>query len=165
MLWRTLIVGFALSVVPAPASAQQSSSELSSSSSAEAPTAGPELSDKDLELAVRAAYNGAAAFAAAHGNYFARDDVFVPLRDAVRAEMLEEGYGAALVPDGPAADLATARQCLASPGTELRIAISTYGDGLSLVAVTDARMFSYDYDPHKAPDIVVAPTADCVKAK
>jgi len=163
MHWRTLALGLAIAATPAVAATPQDSSE-PPSIAMEAP-ADPDLSDKDLELAVRAAYNGAAAFAAAHGNYFARDEVFEPLRDAVRAELLEEGYGAAIVPDGPAADLAAARVCLTAPGTELRVAINTSGDGLSLVAVTDARVFSYDYDPHKSADIIVAPAAACLKAK
>ena len=132
-----------------------------SSSSSEMAPSGP--GDADLERMVRAGYNGAAAFAAAHGNYFARDEVFAPLRDAIRAEMLEEGYGAATVPDEPAATLDAARACLALPGVELRIVITTFGDGVTLVAVTDTRDFAYVYDPREAAEIKVSPAEPCLK--
>lgn len=119
--------------------------------------------DADLERAVRAAYTGAAAYAAAHGNYFARDGVFAPLRDAVAAELVTQGLASVVVPDKPFADLAAAQRCAWAPVTQLRIAINLYGDGVSLVAVTNARLFSYHYDPHEAAEIVVAPAADCIK--
>jgi hypothetical protein len=112
---------------------------------------------------VRAAYAGAAAYASAHGNYFARDAVFAPLRDAVAAELVKQGLASVVVPARPSADLAAAQRCAWAPVTQLRIAINLYGDGLSLVAITNARVFSYHYDPHKAADIVVAPAADCIK--
>ncbi|MBI4922792.1 MAG: hypothetical protein HY834_13680 [Devosia nanyangense] len=120
-------------------------------------------SDADLERAVRAAYAGAAAYASAHGNYFARDEVFAPLRDAVAAELVKQGLASVAVPERPSADLAAARRCAWAPIVQLRIAINLYGDGLSLVAVTDARVFSYHYDPHEAAEIAVAPAADCVR--
>lgn len=120
-------------------------------------------SDADLERAVRAAYTGAAAYASHHGNYFARDEVFAPLRDAVAAELVTQGLASVVVPDRPSASLDTARRCAWAPVPQLRIAINLNGDGLSLVAVTEARVFSYHYDPHEAADIVVAPAADCIK--
>lgn len=141
-------------------SADSSSTDLSASS-AEQISSPP--TDAQLELIVRAAYNGAAAFAAAHGNYFARDGVFGPLHDAIRAELLEEGYGAATVPAEAAADLKAARACLATPGLELRIVSSTFGDGLSLVAVTDTRDFAYAYDPRESADIKISPAEPCLK--
>lgn len=166
MLWRVAIL--AVLMLPLPAAAQDSSSSSSSpdssiSSSSEMPAPVLSPSDTDLELAVRAAYNGAAAFAAAHGNYFARDDAFTPLRDAVSTELLEEGFGFVTVPATAAADLAGARICLAAPGTELQIVTSTYGDGISLVAVTDRRDFIYHYDPHEDPAIKITPAEDCIK--
>ena len=164
---------FALLLVASPALAQDSSSSLQiapsssapdvSSSVAPPPAAGP--SDADLERAVRAAYTGASAFAAAHGNYFARDGVFPPLRDAIAAELVKQGLAAVTVPAIPADDPAAMKTCLTAPGAELRIAVTTYGDGISLVAVTDARDFAYDYDPHKAPDIVVTKAEDCAQPK
>ena len=146
-------------LLPCPAVAQ----DVSSSSSSEAPPAVLSLTDTDLELAVRAAYNGAAAFAAAHGNYFARDGVFAPLRDAVSTELLEEGFASIAIPAEPTADLTAARACLTAPGTELRIVSTMYGDGLSLVAVTDSRDFVYAYDPHAAADIKVTAAEACIK--
>ena len=147
-----------LLLLPLPARAQ----DASGSSSSEAPPI-LSLNDSALELAVRAAYNGAAAFAAAHGNYFARDGVFVPLRDAVSTELLEEEFAGVVVPAGPFADLAAARTCLAAPGTELRMVGSEYGDGLNLLAVTDTRDFIYAYNPHEPADIKVTPAEPCIK--
>ena len=166
MLLRVAIL--AVLVLPLPVLAQEASSSSAGpdpliSSASEIPSPVLSLSDSELELAVRAAYSGAAAFAVAHGNYFARDGVFAPLRDAVSTELLEEGYGSVVVPARPAADLATARTCLAAPGTELRIVTSLYGDGVSLVAVNDRRDFIYAYDPHEDPTIKVTPAEACVK--
>jgi hypothetical protein len=168
MIWRALVVALALGVTPALAQDTSSSSASSEASSADLSSSSAELlpaspGDTDLELVVRAAYNGAAAFAVAHGNYFARDEVFAPLHDAVRAELLEEGYGAATVPDAPPPDLAAARACLAAPGTELRIVTTTFGDGISLIAVTDTRDFAYVYDPREAADIKISPAEPCLK--
>jgi hypothetical protein len=121
------------------------------------------LSDADLETVVRTAYTAAAAHSAANGNYFARDGAFGPLHDAVAAELSKQGFESVVVPTTPAESLDAARKCLAAPGTELRIAVNPYGDGLSLVAVGSTRVFSYHYDPHEKAEIVVAPAADCVK--
>lgn len=166
MIWRTLIVILGAAVATAPAWAQDVSSASASSSSPEAPSSEPPLlpaglSDAELERAVRAAYTGAAAYALAHGNYFARDGVFPPLHEAVAAELVAEGFSTVAVPEQPAADLAAARVCLAAPATELRIAPNLFGDGVTLVAVTDARYFAYVYDPHAADDIKVTAAADC----
>jgi hypothetical protein len=164
LVWRSAIAITLLLAMPALA--QDASASLQDmSSSSQAPPVLLSLSDTDLELAVRAAYNGAAAFAVAHGNYFARDGVFGPLRDAVSTEILEEGFSTIVVPSLPAADLAAARLCLAAPGTELRIVPSTYGDGLTLVAVTDARDFIYAYDPHLAADIKITAAEASIKPK
>ncbi len=116
-------------------------------------------SDAALEQMVRAAYTGAVAFAAAHGNYFARDGVYPPLHDAVVAELSRQGFaGVAVV--GPT-DAAVTKACLAGMGAELRIGTNIFGDGISLVAVTSKRVFAYHYDPHEAADVVVTPAADC----
>ena len=88
--------------------------------------------------------------------------VFVPLHDAVAAAVAQ-AYPAVVVPAEAAANLDAARLCLAAPGTELRIATNIYGDGITLVAVTDHRVFAYDYDPHRAAGIKVIPAADCIK--
>jgi hypothetical protein len=120
------------------------------------------LGDADLEGAVRAAYTAAAAYSVAHGNYFVRDGVFAPLRDAIAAALAAD-YDTVVVPEEAAADLDAARVCLAVPGTELRIATNTYGDGITLAAVTDRRIFAYDYDPHKSSEIKVVTAADCMK--
>lgn len=126
------------------------------------PAIPPGLTDAQLELAVRAAYAGAAAFAAAHGNYFARDGVFAPLHDAVAADLKAAGLEVA-VPDTAFPDLDAARTCLPARGAELRIATNTYGDGIVLAAVTDTRLFAYDYDPHKAADIRIVSGEPCGK--
>jgi hypothetical protein len=142
----------------APSSEPSASSDLSSS----APASPAALTDGELEMAVRAAYTAASAFALAHGNYFVRDGVFTPLHDAVAAATTA-AYPTAVVPADAAADLDAAKVCLGAPGTELRIATNTYGDGITLVAVTDRRLFAYDYDPHQAAEIKVVATADCIK--
>ena len=164
-----IVLALALLATPALAQDASSSSPLvEPSASAEPSSSAPQppqgLSDGELEMAVRAAYSGAAAFAAAHGNYFARDGVFAPLRDAVAAASAS-AYPSVVVPADIAADLDAAKVCLATPGTELRIASNTYGDGITLVAVTDRRVFAYDYDPHQAAEIRVVAAADCIKPK
>lgn len=162
-----LVLGFM--TTPAVAQDAASSSMASQASqppepSSSAPQTPPGLSDGELEMAVRAAYSAAAAFAAAHGNYFARDGVFGPLHDAVAAASAA-AYPAVVVPADIAADLDAAKVCLAAPGTELRVASNTYGDGITLVAVTDRRVFAYEYDPHKSSDIKVLAAADCMTTK
>jgi hypothetical protein len=164
-----IVLALALLATPALAQDASSSSPLvEPSASAEPSSSAPQppqgLSDGELEMAVRAAYSGAAAFAAAHGNYFARDGVFAPLRDAVAAASAS-AYPSVVVPADIAADLDAAKVCLAAPGTELRIGSNTYGDGITLVAVTDRRVFAYDYDPHQAAEIKVVAAADCIKPK
>ena len=120
-----IVLALALLATPALAQDASSSSPLvEPSASAEPSSSAPQppqgLSDGELEMAVRAAYSGAAAFAAAHGNYFARDGVFAPLRDAVAAASAS-AYPSVVVPADIAADLDAAKVCLAAPGTELRI--------------------------------------------
>ena len=166
-----LPIALVLVLMTTPVVAQDaSSSSMASESSqpSELPSSAPEmppgLADGELEMAVRAAYTAASAFALAHGNYFARDGVFAPLHDAVAAATTA-AYPAVIVSADAAADLDAARVCLAAPGTELRIATNTYGDGITLVAVTDRRVFAYDYDPHQAAEIKVVAAADCIKPK
>lgn len=171
MALRALIFAGLLLATPAVAQDSSSASSDSSSSAPSAldasssmqpvPPAG--LGDADLELVVRAAYTGASAFAAAHGNYFARDGVLPPLHDAIAAELGKAGYAAVEVPQVATDKPGALKTCLATPGTELRIFTTTYGDGISLVAVTDARAFAYDYDPHKAASIVITKAEDCAK--
>lgn len=166
MIWRALFVALLLGAVPALGQdASSSSSNVSSSeaSSSVEPPIPDGLSDTDLELAVRTAYTGASGFATTHGNYFARDGVFAPLHDAIAAELTKANFGTVAVPADATADLAAARVCLSAPGTELRIATNTFGDGVTLVAVTDTRYFAYTYDPHEADDIKVTAAADCMK--
>jgi hypothetical protein len=157
------LAALTLAAGPAIAEGEAAPSSSSSEPSVEiAPSVPDGLGDADLELAVRAAYAAAVAVATAHGNYFARDGEFAPLRDAVAAALAKD-FAAVVVPADPAENFDKARTCLAAPGTELRIAVNAFGDGVSLVAVTGARVFSYHYDPHEKAEIVVAPAADCVK--
>ena len=144
-----------MSSAPSSASADASSS---------AQLAFGDLSDAELEMVVRAAYAAAAGFASGHGNYFARDGIVAPLLDAI-APAVATAYPSVGVSRDGFADLDAAKLCLTLPGTELRLATNTYGDGVTLVAVTSGRSFAYDYDPHKAPEIKVVPAADCVKLK
>lgn len=132
--------------------------------SSSAPSTPAGLSDAELEMAVRAAYTAAAAFASAHGNYFARDGVVGPLRDAI-ALAVTAAYASVVVPADAFADFDAAKVCLATPGTELRLATNIYGDGVTLVAVTEGRVFAYDYNPHKAAGIKVVAAGDCFKPK
>lgn len=119
------------------------------------------LSDTDLEQAVRAAYVAATRFAAAHGRYFARDGILPPLRDAVSTALSAAGFASVTVPEATVGDLPTLNTCLVVPGTELRIASNSQGDGVTLAAVTEARLFAYAYDPHKAAGVVVTPAENC----
>ena len=170
MVWRAFTVALVLGAAPACAQELSSSSSLASSSellslapsSSAEPLSPAGLSDADLELAVRAAYSAASAFAVAHGNYFARDGVVPPLRDAVAAAVATS-FPAVVVPADPVADIEAGRVCLAAPGTELRIAPNTFGDGVTLIAVSDTRYFAYAYDPHEADDIKITAATDCVK--
>lgn len=170
MISRAIMAMLLLATAPAFAqdvsssSAVASSSELPSLASASStePSAPAGLDDADLELAVRAAYSAGSAFAAAHGNYFAREGVFPPLRDAIAVELAKE-FPTVVVPGDPAADIEAGRVCLPAPGTELRIAANTFGDGITLISVTDTRYFAYAYDPHEADDIKITAATDCMK--
>lgn len=122
----------------------------------------PGPSDAELEQIVRVAYTAAAAYARHDMNYFARDGEVDPLRSALEDELGRQGLTFVNVPEAPAADLDAARICAAT-GTELRYAVTMFGDGITLAAVTDRRVFSYHYDPHEDAAIVVAPSQDCTK--
>ncbi len=168
MIVPRLALLLVLCATPALAQDASSSSSTEPSLPADTSSSGPAtqqgLTDPELEMAVRAAYSAAAAFAASHKNYFARDGVVPPLHDAVAAAVAA-AYPAIVVPADPFADLDAAKVCLAAPGTELRLATNTYGDGVTLAAVTDRRVFAYDYNPHKAADIKVIAAADCTSTK
>ena len=169
MFWRVAIVILCIEAAPAlaqdtsvPIAASSSdSSGLEASSSIE--PSPPGLSDADLELVVRAAYTGASAFAAANKNYFGRDGVFAPLRDAVAAEVAKQNFTNIVIPADPVADIEAGRVCLPAAGTELRIALNMFGDGVTLIAVTDTRYFAYAYDPHEADDIKITAATECTK--
>ncbi len=122
----------------------------------------PGPSDSELEAIVRAAYTGAVTRARGNLNYFARDDDFVDLRSAIAAEIVRQGHSDVEVSATPSADLAAARSC-AEGGISLRVAVNMFGDGISLAAASTKRVFSYHYDPHEDPAIVVAPSDDCEK--
>jgi hypothetical protein len=153
---RAVIVAIAMASGPALAQGQGVSSI--------APLAVPApaaLSDTDLEQAVRAAYVAATGFAAAHGRYFARDGILPPLRDAVSTALSAAGFASVAVPEATVGDLPALKTCLVAPGTELRIASNAQGDGLTLAVVTEAQLFAYAYDPHKAAGVVVTPAENC----
>ena len=120
------------------------------------------LSDAELEKLVRAAYTAASDFARANGNYFARDGAFAPLHKAIATAVTDAGFPSVVVPESAASDADAAKMCLSAPGTELRLAINVFGDGVSLVAVTDKRVFAYRYDPHESAEVKVTPATDCV---
>jgi hypothetical protein len=120
----------------------------------------PGPTDAELEQVVRVAYAAAATYARSNTNYFARDGVFDPLRSAIEDELGRQGLTFVTVVGEPAADLAAARAC-AGEGTELRIGVNIFGDGIDLAAATDARVFSYHYEPRENAAIVVAPAAAC----
>ncbi|MEQ1770348.1 MAG: hypothetical protein ABL879_10965 [Devosia sp.] len=121
------------------------------------------LADGPLEQAVRAAYSAALKHAAAHDNYFAPNGDFDTLRAAIATALETDEFKAVVVTAMPSKDLAAASACLPVEGTELRIAVNAPGDGLTLAAVTDTRVFSYHYDPHEAADIKVAAAKACNK--
>ena len=124
----------------------------------------PGPSDADLERIVRSAYSAAAAYARANGNYFSRDGEAEPLTVAIGAGLARDGFDNVAVPDAPVADLDTARRCITGKATtELRIVTTLFGDGLDLAAATADRVFSYHYDPHQSPTILIAPASPCTK--
>jgi hypothetical protein len=149
-----------LAFAPALALGQDSSSP--SSSSAEPPAAPAMLDDAGLEQAVRAAYTGARNFALAHKNYFTRDGVFIPLREAVSLEIGIEGLGGSIVvaPE-PAESIKAASACLPAPGAELRMVPTMFGDGIAIVAVSSTRLFAYSLEPRKAADVQITSGKPC----
>jgi hypothetical protein len=150
MALRAAIIAATLAVMATPAVAQW------------ADWPGP--SDADLERIVRSAYSAAAAYAKANGNYFSPDGEYEPLTVAIGAGLAKDGFASVAVPDEPVVDLDAARKCISGRArTELRFAITLFGDALTLAATTGSRTFSYHYDPHEAPAIVVAPAARCLK--
>lgn len=120
----------------------------------------PGPTDAELEQVVRVAYSAATAYARSNKNYFARDGVFDPLRPAVEDELGRQGLTFVNVVGEPAPDLEAARAC-AGEGTELRIGVNIFGDGIDLAAATDNRVFSYHYEPRENAAIAVAPAAAC----
>jgi hypothetical protein len=122
----------------------------------------PVLSDAELEQIVRVAYTAAAAHARKNSNYFSRDDDTKSLRIAIEDELGRQGLTAATVAEKPSDDLAAASVCT-KEGTELRFAVTMFGDAITLAAVSAKRVFSYHYDPHEDAAIKVTPAADCTK--
>ena len=64
-------------------------------------------------------------------------------------------------PHQAAASQPSARLLCPPPGTELRIASNRQGDGLTLAAVTEVRIFAYGHDEHKAAEVIVTPAGAC----
>ena len=122
----------------------------------------PGPTDAELEQVVRVAYAAAADYARKNTNYFSRDGVVDPLRSAIEDELGRQGLTFVEVASKPSVDLAAARAC-AQEGTELRFAVSMFGDAISLAAATDERVFTYHYDPHEDAAIVVTPAEACAK--
>jgi hypothetical protein len=122
----------------------------------------PGPTDAELEQVVRVAYTAAADYARKNTNYFSRDGVVDPLRSAIEDELGRQGLTFVEVAGKPSDDLDAARAC-AADGTELRFAVSMFGDAISLAAATDKRVFSYHYDPHEDAAIVVKPSEACAK--
>jgi hypothetical protein len=120
----------------------------------------PGPTDAELEQVVRVAYTAAADYARKNTNYFSRDGVVDPLRSAIEDELGRQGLTFVEVAGKPSADLAAATVC-AADGTEVRFAVTVFGDSITLAAVTDERVFSYHYDPHENAAIAVAPAAAC----
>jgi hypothetical protein len=118
--------------------------------------------DSDLEAMVRSAYGAAATHARSNDNYFARDEDFGPLRQAIVAELVRDGHANVEVAAGPVADVDAVRTCTSS-GTALRFSVNMFGDGISLAATTPKRVFSYHYEPHESPAISVRAAGDCAK--
>jgi hypothetical protein len=122
----------------------------------------PGPSDSELEAIVRAAYTGATAHARQNRNYFARDDDYDTLRQAIEDELGRQGHEDVVVPEAPSADLDEARVC--SPrGVVLSYAVNVFGDGVSIAASSPKRVFSYHYEPHENPAVIVKPSEDCAK--
>ena len=122
----------------------------------------PGPSDSELESIVRAAYSAATAHARSNRNYFARDDAFEALHQAIEDELGRQGHEDVEVAETAAASLEAAQVC-APRGVVLRIAVNVFGDGISLAAASPKRVFSYHYEPHESSSIVVAPAEACAE--
>lgn len=160
MIWRVIMVGLAMS---APAVALEGAAAPSSTGNWIAPV-GPGSTDAELEQIVRAAYQAAIDYAAINRNYFARDGVTAPLREAIAAGISAAGISGVDVAVKPSPSLAAARICLGRAGTELRFVVNVFGDGLSLAAVTATRGFAYDFDPREMNDVLVYRAENCKPA-
>ena len=123
----------------------------------------PGPTDAQLEQVVRVAYSAAASYARGNTNYFARDGAFDPLRSAIEDELGRQGLTFVSVITEAAADLEAARLC-AADGTELRIGVNIFGDGIDLAVATEKRVFSYHYEPREDAKIVVAAAEACAKS-
>lgn len=120
----------------------------------------PKPRDADLEAMVRAAYVAATEVARLDLNYFERDGKPEALHEAIIGGLIGAGYEDVAVEMAADTEPERIRAC-ASSGTVLRYAVNVFGDGISLAAASEKRVFSYQYDPHQSLEIVVDKAAPC----
>ena len=124
---------------------------------------GRSASDHDLEMLVYAAYTGAYNEALKHDNYFTGNDLsFSDLRDAIRMTLDKAGYGAADVETQPFDNADGAKTCAADGGVHVRVAFNGDGAGISVVAVSGARMAAYEYYPDRSSDLSIVHARRCL---
>ncbi|HEY9009925.1 MAG TPA: hypothetical protein VIN06_02805 [Devosia sp.] len=118
--------------------------------------------DAQLQSAVYAAYEAAYSLAVATADYtFWDGSDYSPTREAVTQALANENLGGIAIPVDPAADPAAAKACAATGQTELRIAFTPDRTGITVAAVSDSRVYGYEYDYNISPDLRIVDPRPC----
>lgn len=118
--------------------------------------------DAQLQNAVYAAYEAAYALAVATPDYVFWDGSdYSPTRDAVTQALANQNLAGIAVPLDPAADPAAAKACAPGGQTELRIAFTPDRTGITVAAVSDSRVYAYEYDYNVSADLRVVDPRPC----
>lgn len=118
--------------------------------------------DAQLQNAVYAAYDAAYALAVASPDYYFWDGSdYSPTRDAVTQAVANQNLAGITIPLDPAADAPAAKACAAPGTTELRVAFTPDRTGITVAAVSDTRVYAYEYDYAVSPDLRVIEPRPC----
>ena len=117
-------------------------------------------SDVDLDVMVWAAYNAAYYLSLSDPGYaFIRDGAFQPVQEAIAGALSQEGFGSVAIEQVAAPD--EAYGCADPGNTVLRVGFTADGTGMTLVAASDMRQSSYDYDPQVGSDLDIRTAREC----
>jgi hypothetical protein len=118
--------------------------------------------DQQLRDAVYAAYAAAYGLALADPDYAFWDGTdFAPVLTAITGALASAGLAQITIAETPATDPGAAKAC-AEPGTTaLRIAFTPDGAGITVAAVSDRRVYAYEYDYAVSADVRVTEPRDC----